>query len=148
MPLYDRVRSLPLHVEEAELEPLVVKDAPGRSLITLHGGGETGLGEDVTYEPQSPELGVDLIGEFTLESFSGSLPALPGYRRWGVESAAFDLALRQAGLSVAEALGRKSARALQRIFEVAQRLSGLSPADTETLAAALKNDQSAGPGSD
>ena len=107
MPLYDRVSSLPLLVEAAELEPLVVKDAPGRSLVSLHGGGETGLGEDVTYERQSPELGIDLLGEFTLESFSGSLPELPGYRRWGIESAALDLALRQAGLSVAEALGRK-----------------------------------------
>jgi len=107
MPLYDRVRSLPLLVEAAELEPLVLKDAPGRSLVSLHGGGETGLGEDVTYEPQSPELGIDLTGSFTLESFSDSLPELPGYRRWGVESAAFDLALRQSGLTVAEALGRK-----------------------------------------
>ena len=107
MPLYDRVRGLPLRVEAAELELLVFEGAPRRSLVTLHGSGETGLGEDVTYEPQSPELGVELTGEFTLESFSGSLPALPGYRRWGVESAAFDLALRQAGFSVAEALGRK-----------------------------------------
>lgn len=32
-----------------------------------------------------------------------------------------------------EALGRKSAAALQRVFEVAQRLSGLSPEDVEEL---------------
>ncbi len=32
-----------------------------------------------------------------------------------------------------EALGRKSAAALDRIFEVAQRLSGLTPADVEEL---------------
>jgi len=34
----------------------------------------------------------------------------------------------------AEALGKKSAAALQRIFEVAQRLSGLSNEDVEELA--------------
>lgn len=34
----------------------------------------------------------------------------------------------------AELLGKKSAAALNRIFEVAQRLSGLTPADVEELA--------------
>ncbi|MEW6048250.1 MAG: hypothetical protein AB1609_17535 [Bacillota bacterium] len=34
----------------------------------------------------------------------------------------------------AELLGRKSATALNRVFEVAQRLSGLTPADVEELA--------------
>ncbi len=34
----------------------------------------------------------------------------------------------------AEALGRKSAAALNRVFEVAQRLSGLRPEDVEELA--------------
>lgn len=33
-----------------------------------------------------------------------------------------------------EPLGRKSATALNRVFEVAQRLSGLTPADVEELA--------------
>jgi len=33
-----------------------------------------------------------------------------------------------------EALGKKSARALQRVFNVAQRLSGISDEDVETLA--------------
>jgi len=36
-------------------------------------------------------------------------------------------------------LGAKSAQALQRIFEVAQRLSGLTPADVEGLAKNLKS---------
>ncbi len=35
-----------------------------------------------------------------------SSPSQPGYRTWGLESAALDLALRQAGRSLADAVGR------------------------------------------
>ena len=38
-------------------------------------------------------------------------------------------------------LTRKSAAALQRIFEVAQRLSGISSKDVEEMTGELKNDQ-------
>jgi len=38
----------------------------------------------------------------------------------------------------AEALGKKSAAALQRVFEVAQRLSGLTPDDVEELKKGLE----------
>jgi hypothetical protein len=41
-------------------------------------------------------------------------------------------------------LGRKSASALQRVFEVAQRLSGLSNADVEELTKNSTSDQSEG----
>lgn len=44
-------------------------------------------------------------------------------------------------------LGAKSAQALQRIFEVAQRLSGLTPADVEGLAKNLESGANAGSGS-
>jgi hypothetical protein len=44
-------------------------------------------------------------------------------------------------------LGAKSAQALQRIFEVAQRLSGLTPADTEALAKNLESGANADSGS-
>lgn len=47
-----------------------------------------------------------------------------------------------------KALGAKSAAALQRVFNVAMRLSGLSDQDVESLAAGLKNDPSAGSTSD
>jgi hypothetical protein len=47
-----------------------------------------------------------------------------------------------------KALGSKSSAALQRVFEVAQRLSGLTDAAVEELADALKNDQSDGSTSD
>ena len=41
------------------------------------------------------------------------------------------------------AIGGKSAAALERVIEVAQRLSGISQNDVEELADGLKNDQSA-----
>ena len=46
------------------------------------------------------------------------------------------------------ALGGKNAAALQRIFEVAARLSGLGNDDVDELTATLGEDQSAGSGSD
>lgn len=46
------------------------------------------------------------------------------------------------------ALGRKSAAALQRVYTVAQRVSGLSNEDVEELTEELGNDQSDGSGSD
>jgi len=107
MSLFDRVADLPLTVERYELEPLVRPDAPGRTTVRLFGAGEEGLGEDVTYEPQSPTESFDAAGSFTLRSFSESLPGLAGYRQWAFEGAALDLALRQNGLSLAEAVGRE-----------------------------------------
>jgi hypothetical protein len=63
-----------------------------------------------------------LAGEWTLDAFSrrlGGLDLFPGrpplqesfraYRRWGFESAALDLALRQARQNLGEALGRQFA---------------------------------------
>ena len=108
MPLFDTVAELPLTVEGYELEPL----APAgmrfdRTLVRLHGAGETGLGEDVTYATQTTDDRYELQRVGTLRSFSESLPELPGYRPWGFEAAALDLALRQSGLSLAEAVGRE-----------------------------------------
>jgi hypothetical protein len=108
MPLFDAVADLPLAVERFELEPL----APAgmrfdRTLVRLHGGGETGLGEDVTYGKQTTGDRYELPAHGTLRSFSESLPELPGYRPGGFEAAALDLALRQNGLSLAQAVGRE-----------------------------------------
>jgi L-alanine-DL-glutamate epimerase-like enolase superfamily enzyme len=92
----------------------------------LHGAGETGQGEDVTYDPDNQraqlEAGpvLDLAGHWTIRELSthvGSLdlfgsapatmPAYHDYRRWAIESAALDLALRQAGAPLHEVLGRE-----------------------------------------
>lgn len=51
-------------------------------------------------------------------------------------------------LSDIEALGKKSAAALQRVYAVAQRVSGLSNEDVEELTVQLGNDQSGDSGSD
>jgi hypothetical protein len=62
---------------------------------------------------------LELAGEHTLDSFSKLLDGLPlfptpperevsvNYRRWAFESAALDLALRQAGKSLHEVVGRE-----------------------------------------
>ncbi len=130
MALFDLVADLPLTVEGYTLRGLARAVSSGferRSTeIALHGGGDEGLGEDVTYEPEAhaaqQELGpvLDLAGEWTFATFSehvGGLDLFPGftpghevyrsYRRWGFESAALDLALRQAGRTLHEALGRE-----------------------------------------
>ncbi|MES1247967.1 MAG: hypothetical protein ABUS54_09875 [Actinomycetota bacterium] len=93
--------------------------------VVLHCGGDVGQGEDVTYTaPDHDEFPTSemLAGTWSLHDFSRRLdelelwPAGPpqmdasrDYRRWAFESAALDLALRQAGLSFAEALGRSYA---------------------------------------
>lgn len=84
------------------------------------------MGEDVTYDPVEHEPGrigpPDLRGSWTIGALSSRLdeldlfpagepaqPAYRDYRRWAFESAALDLALLQAGTSVAGALGRRPA---------------------------------------
>ena len=116
MATYDSVRTLPLHIDGYYLEPLEREVARGftlrRTVIVLHGRGEEGRGEEVDYDPAQQarfqEQGGDmpLAGEHTLESFSLLQSGQTEYRRWGLESAALDLALRQAGLSLGEAVGR------------------------------------------
>jgi L-alanine-DL-glutamate epimerase-like enolase superfamily enzyme len=120
--------ALPLRVERvrcAGLRAVVGSDFSRVSTdVVLEGGGEEGHGEDVTYEAdEQAELpavlaGVPLAGEWTLSTFCVHVeglelwprpPARPlsrPYRTWALEAAALDLALRQAGRSLAEALGR------------------------------------------
>jgi len=126
---YARLAELPLEIESFELERLESAVSPEFTRVTtvihLHGGGEEGVGEDVTYgvpeqdafQREGPRL--PLAGSRTLEEFSQLLdtlqlfPADPGmaayadYRRWALESSALDLALRQAGVSLADALDRE-----------------------------------------
>jgi hypothetical protein len=117
MTLFDRIADLPLVVERIELEPLaaeVTETFVRRcTVVHLNGAGEHGLGEDVTYDGdlqlafqgEGPPDGLE--GTWALRSFSEALGELPGYRGWAFESAALDLALRQSGLSLADALGRE-----------------------------------------
>ena len=117
MSLYDSVRHLPLHIDGYYLEPLEREVARGftlrRTVVVLHGRGEEGRGEEVDYDPrtqetfQADEGKLPFAGEHTLESFSLLQAGQTEYRRWAFESAALDLALRQAGLSLGQALGRE-----------------------------------------
>ncbi len=125
---WERLAGLPLEIDSYEFEPLqaVVSSEFERksTVIHLRGGGEVGLGEDVTYDAVDHErlqaAGPDLplSGSWTIGSFSerlGSLNLFPQeperevsrrYRVWAYESAALDLALRQASTTLHEALGR------------------------------------------
>ena len=129
MSTYERLAQLPLVVESYELEGLErdVSSAFTRhtTVVRLRGAGEEGAGEDVTYGEQEQKAlqaagpAQPLAGRHTLDGFSEllerldlfpagppALDAFRSYRRWAFESAALDLALRQAGRSLAEALGR------------------------------------------
>ncbi|MGZ6641257.1 MAG: hypothetical protein ACXVFT_05390 [Solirubrobacteraceae bacterium] len=125
----ERLAALPLRVDGYDLAGHVrdVSSAFTRksTVIALHGGGETGEGEDVTYDAPDhdvlQETGpvLPLAGDWTLGSFCDHVEALDlwpqppareasrHYRVWAYESAALDLALRQAGTSLAAHLGRE-----------------------------------------
>ena len=132
MATYDLIADLPLTVEGYELEGLSRTVSSGFERLTtvvhLRGGGEEGVGEDVTYSADDQRAQLDhgpalgLAGDWTFDSFSTRLgeldlfPARPPdapvfrlYRRWAFESAALDLALRRAGRALHELLGREPA---------------------------------------
>ncbi len=141
MPTYDAIADMPLTIESYALEERSRQTASFERVtvtVALTGAGETGLGEDVNYDAGDQRAALaagpvlPLAGEWTLESFSRHLAGLdlfggrepayavgPEYRRWAYESAAADLALRQAGRSLAQVLGRE-ARPLR--FGVSLRL--------------------------
>ena len=116
MSLYDAVKQLPLNIEGYRLEPLEREVARGftlkRTVVVLYGNGEEGRGEEVDYDLraqeafQADEGKLPFPGTHTLDSFSLLQAGQTEYRRWAFESAALDLALRQAGLSLGEAVGR------------------------------------------
>jgi hypothetical protein len=127
---YDAVADLPLEVDSFALDRLEQAVSTDFTRVTtvvrLRGGGEEGVGEDVTYsaedqtefQAEGPRL--PLAGSHALDSFSQlvgrlelfarepDVAAYYDYRRWALESAALDLALRQAGRSLADVLEREA----------------------------------------
>jgi hypothetical protein len=111
---YDKLRSLELRIEELDLErrELPISDEFKRvtTTVILRGAGETGEGEDVTYMAAEHDgfPTPDLTPATTIDEYSRLLDPLelPDYRRWAFESAALDLALRQAGRSLGDVVGR------------------------------------------
>lgn len=124
--LWDRLAALPLTVSEWAYVPLALQVSPEferrSTVIQLAGAGHSGVGEDVTYAPElhDPETLPlpQVAGQWTLASFCAHVaeldlfpvvpenPVFRNYRRWAWESAALDLALRQAGTDFATAIGR------------------------------------------
>ena len=125
MTLYEeRLAPLELVVDGYELERHERPVSSGFTRVTteirLQGQGVVGRGEAVTndatdHDDNPARLGLGWAGSFDgfalrlawqpLFSREPQRPASREYRRWAFESAALDLALRQAGLSLGEALG-------------------------------------------
>ncbi len=129
MSTWGLLAELEVEIEEYALEGLeaqVSSDFVRKStVIHLRGGGEEGVGEDVTYDAVDHEImqaagaTLPLAGKFTLASFAERVAGLSlfaeppqrevsaRYRKWAYESAALDLALRQAGTTLHAALARE-----------------------------------------
>ncbi len=155
MSLYDLVRDLPLHVESYALAGIELQARVDflrkTTVVQLQGAGDEGIGEDVTYhaeehdrlQARGPDL--PLEGSWTLHTFSEHLATLQlfeqepaqhayrDYRRWAFESAGLDLALRQARMSLGQAV-RREAKPVQ--FVVSMTLG--EPPSTERLHAWLE----------
>jgi L-alanine-DL-glutamate epimerase-like enolase superfamily enzyme len=117
---------LPLTIDGYTLErreqPVSREFTRVTTVVHLQGGGEEGVGEDVTYSEDDQQAFQDagpvhgltgpatlgelseLVGGLDLFPVAPTFPAYRLYRRWAFESAALDLALRQQGLSLAERL--------------------------------------------
>jgi len=128
MSTYDLVADLPVQIDGYALEGLVrdvSSDFTRKStVIRLSGAGQDGVGEDVVYDAIDHEIAQDtgpnlpLAGAWTIRTFCEHLATLDLfakepqrdvsrlYRTWAYESAALDLALRQAGAPLHAVLGR------------------------------------------
>jgi hypothetical protein len=125
MGLWGRLRDLQLVVEEVRTERRAVEVSSEftrvTTLVVLGGRGQEGRGEDVTYTAEDHDWfpSLEPAGATTLAELSRALDGLAlfagdpqmaasrDYRRWAFESAALDLALRQAGMSLGEAVERE-----------------------------------------
>ena len=125
MNLYNKTAGLDLQIKNFKTETQekqVSKHFTRRTtIVKLSGKGETGKGEDVIWEAEKhkyPKL--NLKGSYSFQEFSEKLDETQifpdevehtetdeKYRRWALESAALDLALKQNKLSLAEALDKE-----------------------------------------
>jgi len=128
--LYDAVADLDVTIGGYDLHRRERDTSSGftraTTIISLHGHDETGRGEDVTYDNdahdvlQNTSQEFHLRGTYKLDDFSSQVSELdlflgdePGqsafrnYRQWAFESAALDLALKQADTTLANRLNRE-----------------------------------------
>jgi hypothetical protein len=130
MGTYDRISPLPVLVDDLAYERTSQTVSSGfervSTTIVMRGRGHEGRGEDICYTPTDHDLlpapeTLGLAGSHTIATLSAHLdgralftgepgmPAAYDYRRWAFESAALDLALRQAGATLGEVVGREAA---------------------------------------
>ncbi|WP_435099488.1 hypothetical protein [Halarchaeum sp. P4] len=129
MSLYDALADLPLVIEGTGRERNARDTSSDFERVTttfsLHGRGLAGRGEDVTYDADEHDAldtdFADLEGEWTFDGFSAHLATrdlfpdtdperedFRHYRRWALESAALDLALKQSKTSLSDVLERET----------------------------------------
>jgi hypothetical protein len=130
MGTYDRIAPLPVQIAGIAYERRSQAVSSGfervSTAIVIRGGGHEGRGEDISYAPTDHDLLPDpetlgTEGAHTIATLSEhlegrdlftaepSMHASRDYRRWAFESAALDLALRQAGATLGEVVGREPA---------------------------------------
>jgi len=159
MASFDAIADLPLEIESCSFEGLGIALGEFERLTTivkLRGGGEEGIGEDVVYDAvdhigqqdHGPPEGLAFSGTFAgfsellegIDLFPAGPPEReeisPAYRRWAYESAALDLALRQAGTNLAAVLGREP-RPLNFVNSMRLSTSADEPSSIEPLLARL-----------
>ena len=147
MSAYERIADLAVTIESVDRRRYTAQTTSGFERTTtefrLAGDGVIGRGEDVTYETADHDAlagtdPLDLEGEWTIAALSARLDEIDlfehepptqeyfrNYRRWAVESAALDLALRQREESLGECLGIEPSPVR---FVVSTRLDGDPPA--------------------
>lgn len=127
MTLYSRLKELTFEIEKIDFVKHALDTSSGfrrkTTEIILSGKDRSGHGEDVTYEGDEHDAlerdkpDFSLRGKFSLQEFSDRLNEIDlfygreiehaefsNYRRWGFESAALDLALKQSDTNLAAAL--------------------------------------------
>ena len=125
MALWDQLADLPVAAEAFATEQRSVSVSTDFTRVTttvsLRGEGEEGVGEDVTYTAEDHDWfpKVEPLGSTTFAEASRALDdvqlfceapkmaASADYRRWALDSALLDLALRQNGASLGDAVERE-----------------------------------------
>ncbi|MFA9516506.1 hypothetical protein ACERIT_04705 [Halopenitus sp. H-Gu1] len=130
MALYDAIADLPVSIESESRSRHRGETTSDFERVTteiaLSGKDAVGRGEDVTYDEVDHQAfadapSPDLTGDWTIDSFSTHLAEIDlfagdpperessrAHRQWAYESAALDLACRQAGTDLASVLERET----------------------------------------
>ncbi len=151
MSLFERLADLPLSISSYELEDrdrTYGEFTRPSTIVHVRGDGQEGVSEDVVYDvldhvahrdagPVLDLSGPTTFGEYCeliarLDLFANAPPvrdASRDYRRWAYEAAALDLALRQGGVPLHEALGREPR---QLTFVCSTRLGSFGEHETRS----------------